>query len=219
MLWTVDRGGKPSRESYRHGQSVRSTKKIAFIAVRMSFVRGKPPGLAAGISRAEPILRRSDCSGTQVCSADRPPGAHPCTLPLTMQPLRLMVNHPALSRASAFESGSQSMCTSPLLGRETSPTPAGQDVNRIKQPTLADETIARFRSPGSSTLTKEVSLPRRCTPACYQIPGSATRWTYAGGGWTTRSSNGCGAAWTTNSRAARLIGTPRKRTISAGGVW
>ena len=45
-----ERGGKSPFGKYRHGQPVRRRYKIAFMAERMSVLRGRPPGLDAGIS-------------------------------------------------------------------------------------------------------------------------------------------------------------------------
>jgi hypothetical protein len=48
--------------------------------------------------------------------------------------------------------------------------------------------------PRSSTPTKAVSSPHRGSPVCCATPACGSRWTDAGGGWTTCSSSVCGAA-------------------------
>ena len=58
-----------------------------------------------------------------------------------------------------------------------------------------EEALARGSAvPRSSTPTKAASLPRRGSPVCCATPACGSRWTDAGGGWITCSSNVCGAA-------------------------
>lgn len=58
MLWTVGRGGGLAPGRQRHGHPVQSRKKIAFIAARMSVLRGRPPGEAGGDQRSRPFQLR-----------------------------------------------------------------------------------------------------------------------------------------------------------------
>ena len=64
----------------------------------------------------------------------------------------------------------------------------------------------------SSTPTRAASSPAPPSPACWQPPASASRWTAAGAGWTTCSSNGCGARSSTRTSTSRAMPTAARRT-------
>jgi len=59
-----------------------------------------------------------------------------------------------------------------------------------------EEALARF---GTPEITRARSSPRRPSPADLPPPASKSRWTGVGAGWTTCSSNGCGARSSTRT--------------------
>jgi putative transposase len=62
-----------------------------------------------------------------------------------------------------------------------------------------EEALARFGTPEISTPTRAASSPALPSQASSVGPASRSRWTGAGGGWTTCSSSGCGARSSTRT--------------------
>jgi putative transposase len=57
-----------------------------------------------------------------------------------------------------------------------------------------EDALARFGKPEIFNTDRAASSPRRGSPACCGMPGSASPWTVAAAGWTMCSSSGSGAA-------------------------
>jgi len=98
---------RPDRQSAqpRQGQPVRSKYRMAFIAARMSVLRGRSPGDASGISgssRAPPTPHPSDHSDSRRPPADKSDGVPPSTSLFAITVSAITVNHAIRRRATGF---------------------------------------------------------------------------------------------------------------------